>query len=102
MSWLNAVEGLFAKLTCLCLKHGVSHSVVNLQAAINRFIAEHNATEAKLFTWRADPNATNAARNRGFQRLEFSLLVSALTRDILVHENHYCSSQIEDGCLCDR
>lgn len=39
-SWLNAVEG-FAKLTRRRLKHGVFHSVVDLQAAINRFIKEH-------------------------------------------------------------
>ena len=41
-SWLNAVEGFFAKLTRRRLKHGVFHSVVDLQAAINRFVAEHN------------------------------------------------------------
>jgi hypothetical protein len=32
-SWLNAVEGFFAKLTRRRLKHGVFHSVVDLQAA---------------------------------------------------------------------
>lgn len=69
-SWLNAVEGVFAKLTRRRLKHGVFHSVVDLQAAINRFIAEHNATEARPFTWRAQPDAIIAARNRGFQVLE--------------------------------
>ena len=71
-SWLNAVEGFFAKLTRRRLKHGVFHSVVDLQAAINRFIAEHNATEAKPFVWRADPDEIIAARNRGFQMLESS------------------------------
>ena len=69
-SWLNAVEGVFAKLTRRRLKHGVFHSVVDLQAAINRFIAEHNATEAKPFTWRANPDEIIAAQNRGFQTLE--------------------------------
>ena len=69
-SWLNAVEGFFAKLTWRRLKHGVFHSVVDLQAAINRFIAEHNTTEAKPFTWRADPDDIIAARNRGFQMLD--------------------------------
>ena len=39
-SWLNAVEGFFAKLSRRRLKHGVFHSLVDLQAAINRFIAE--------------------------------------------------------------
>jgi len=45
------------------------HSLVDLQAAINRFIAEHNATEAKPFRWTADPDQIVAARNRGFQTL---------------------------------
>jgi len=69
-SWLNAVEGFFAKLTRRRLKHGIFHSVIDLQVAINRFIAEHNETEAKPFTWSADPNKIIAARNRGFQTLE--------------------------------
>lgn len=69
-SWLNAVEGFFAKLTRRRLKHGVFHSVVDLQAAINRFIAEHNTEEAKAFIWKADPDEIIAARNRGFQMLE--------------------------------
>jgi transposase len=69
-SWLNAVEGFFAKLTRRRLKHGVFHSVVDLQAAINRFIAEHNEVEAKPFVWRADPDVIIASRNRGFQALE--------------------------------
>ncbi len=69
-SWLNAVEGFFAKLTRRRLKHGAFYSVVDLQAAINRFIAEHNQTDAKPFVWRADPDKIIAARNRGFQTLE--------------------------------
>jgi transposase len=69
-SWLNAVEGFFAKLTRRRLKHGVFYTLVDLQAAINRFIAEHNASEAKPFIWKADPDKIIAARNRGFQMLE--------------------------------
>jgi len=69
-SWLNAVEGFFAKLTRRRLKHGVFHSVVDLQAAINRFIHEHNEAEAKPFIWRAEPDKIIAASNRGFQTLE--------------------------------
>jgi transposase len=68
-SWLNAVEGFFAKLTRRRLKRGVFHSIVDLQAAINRFIAEHN-TQPKPFVWKADPDKIIAARNRGFQTLE--------------------------------
>ena len=69
-SWLNAVEGFFAKLTRRRLKHGVFYSLAELQAAINRFITEYNANHAKPFIWRADPNEIIAARNRGFQTLE--------------------------------
>ena len=68
-SWLNAVEGFFAKLTRRRLKRGVFHSIVDLQAAINRFIAEHN-TQPKPFVCKADPDKIIAARNRGFQTLE--------------------------------
>jgi transposase len=69
-SWLNAVEGFFAKLTRRRLKHGVFHSLVDLQAAINRFIADYNIHDAKPFVWKADPDDIIAARNRGFQTLE--------------------------------
>ena len=41
-SWLNAVEGFFAKLTKRRLKRGVFRSIVELQAAINRFLGETN------------------------------------------------------------
>lgn len=56
-------------LTRRRLKNGVFRPLVNLQATINRFIAEHNQTP-KPFVWRANPNAIIAARNRGFQALE--------------------------------
>jgi transposase len=42
-SWLNAVEGFFAILTKRRLKRGVFRSVADLQAAINRFLDDHNA-----------------------------------------------------------
>ena len=69
-SWLNAVEGFFAKLTRRRLKYGVFHSVVDLQAAINRFIREYNASNPNPFVWKANPDDIIAARNRGFQTLE--------------------------------
>lgn len=68
-SWLNAVEGFFAKLTRRRLTHGVFHSVVDLQAAINRFIKEHNQ-EPRPFEWKADPEEIIAAVKRGHQVLE--------------------------------
>ena len=46
-SWLNAVEGFFAKLTRRRLQRGVFHSLVDLQAAINRYLAEHNQAPSR-------------------------------------------------------
>ena len=68
-SWLNAVEGFFAKLTKRRLKRGIFLSVVDLQAAINRFVVEHNA-EPKAFTWTADPDKIIQAVRRGYQVLD--------------------------------
>jgi hypothetical protein len=68
-SWLNAVEGFVAKLTRRRLKRGVFRSVVDLQAAINRFVQETNA-HPKPFTWTADPNRVLAAVLRGNQVIE--------------------------------
>jgi transposase len=68
-SWLNAVEGFFAKLTRRRLKRGVFRSVADLQAAINRFVEETNA-DPKPFVWTADPNRVLAAIKRGKQTLE--------------------------------
>src|SRR5215203_1481916 len=59
-SWLNAVEGFFAKLTRRRLKRGLFHSLVALQAAINDFVAEHN-NHPRPFTWTADPDRVFAA-----------------------------------------
>jgi len=68
-SWLNAVEGYFAKLTNRRLKRGVFRSIVDLQAAINRFIKETNG-DPKPFTWTADPDKIIAAVRRGHQVLD--------------------------------
>jgi transposase len=68
-SWLNAVEGFFAKLTKRRLKRGVFRSVVDLQAAINRFVAETN-NNPKPFTWTANPDKIIAAVRRGHQVLD--------------------------------
>ena len=67
-SWLNAVEGFFAKLTRQRLKRGVFRSIVELQAAINRFLREANE-QPKPFTWTADPDKIIAAVRRGHQAL---------------------------------
>jgi len=49
-SWLNAVEGFFSVLTRRRLRRGVFKGVVDLQAAINRYLKEHNA-DPKPFVW---------------------------------------------------
>ena len=53
-SWLNAVETFFSALTRRRLKRGSFRSIVDLQAAINRYIAEHNH-DPKPFTWTTTP-----------------------------------------------
>jgi hypothetical protein len=49
-SWLNAVENFFSKMTRQRIRRGVFRSVVDLQAAINAYLAEHNANP-KPFVW---------------------------------------------------
>src|SRR5436309_4946917 len=68
-SWANAVEGLFAKLTRHRLKRGVFTSIVELQAAINRFITETN-DKPKPFVWTKSADAILAAVQRGRQALD--------------------------------
>lgn len=62
-SWLNAVEGFFAKLTRKRLRRASFSGIVDLQAAIHRVIAEHNKT-AKRFVWTADPDRVIASVNK--------------------------------------
>ena len=68
-SWLNAVEGFFAKLTRQRLKRGLFKGIVDLQAAINRYLAETN-DNPKPFNWTADPDAIIEKVRRGKQALE--------------------------------
>ncbi len=68
-SWLNAVEGFFAKLAKRRLKRGVFCSVVELQAVINRFLAEANLAP-RPFRWTKDPHKIIAAVKRGHQVLD--------------------------------
>src|SRR6266566_4399119 len=67
-SWLNAVEGYFAKLSRRRLRRGVFKSVTDLQAAINRFVAETNENP-KPFVWTKNPDKIIAAVKRGHQML---------------------------------
>jgi hypothetical protein len=59
-SWLNAVKRR--------LNRGVFRCVVDLQAAINRFVAETNHAP-EPFTWTPDPDKIIAAVRRGHQML---------------------------------
>jgi transposase len=68
-SWLNAVEGFFAKLTKQRLRRGVFHSLVALQAAINRYVVQAN-DDPRPFRWTKDPDKIIAAVRRGHQVLD--------------------------------
>ena len=57
-SWLNAVETFFSAMTRRRLRRGVFRSIVDLQAAINRYLAEHNA-DPKPFVWTATPRRSS-------------------------------------------
>ena len=65
-SWLNAVEGFFATLTKRRLRRGSFASLVDLQAAINRYLAEVNASP-RPFVWTAEPNGIIEKVRRGCQ-----------------------------------
>ena len=65
-SWLNAVEGFFATLTKRRLRRGSFASLVDLQAAINRYLAEANA-DPRPFVWTAEPEGIIEKVRRGYQ-----------------------------------
>jgi hypothetical protein len=66
LAWVE--EGLVS-LTKRRLKRGVFVSVVDRQAAINRFVVEHS-TRPKPFTWTADHDKIIRAVSRGHQVLD--------------------------------
>ena len=68
-SWLNAIEGFFAKLTKKRLKHGVFRSLRELKDAIHRFL-DHTNANPRPFIWTKDPNKIIAAVKRGHQVLD--------------------------------
>jgi len=72
-SWLNAVEGFFAKLTQRQLNRGMFHSVIELQTAINCFLLENNI-DAQPFRWTKDPAKIVAAVKRRHQALDSSAM----------------------------
>jgi transposase len=62
-SSLNAVENFFSTLTRRRIRRGSFHSVVDLQAAINRYLADHNA-RLKPFIWTASAASILAKLDR--------------------------------------
>jgi transposase len=62
-SWLNAVENFFSALTRKRIRRGSFHSLVDLQAAINRYLAEHN-TKPMPFVWKASAASILAKLNK--------------------------------------
>ncbi|KQO70645.1 IS630 family transposase [Methylobacterium sp. Leaf88] len=62
-SWLNAVEGFFSVLSRRRLRRGTFTGIVDLQAAIKRYIAEHNQ-RAQPFRWTKPADAILSALKR--------------------------------------
>jgi transposase len=62
-SWLNAVENFFSVLTRKRIRRGTFRSLVDLQAAIKRYLAEHNK-DPKPFVWTASAASILAKLDR--------------------------------------
>jgi hypothetical protein len=57
------VENFFSKMTRQRIRPGIFRSVVDLQAAINAYLAEHNANP-KPFVWTKSADAILAKLDR--------------------------------------
>jgi hypothetical protein len=79
-------------------------SVFDLQAAINRFLDEHNA-EPKPFIWTADPDKIIAAVKRGHQVLDSihqgSSAWVAKGANTFCAETDFCSPQRMLGIMAE-
>ena len=62
-SWLNAVVNFFSKMTRQRIRRGVFRSIADLQAAINAYLAEHNANP-QPFLWTQSADAVIAKLDR--------------------------------------
>jgi hypothetical protein len=60
---LNAGENFFLVLTRKRIRRGSFYSIIDLQAAINRYLAEHNANP-KPFVWTASAASILAKLDR--------------------------------------
>jgi transposase len=62
-SWLSAVESFCSKMTRQRIRRGVFHSIADPQAAVNAYLAEHNASP-KPFVWTQSAEAIQAKLDR--------------------------------------
>jgi transposase len=67
-SWLNMVERFFRDLTTKRLRRGVFHSVPDLVAALEKYIAQHNQ-DPSPFVWTAKANDILAKVKRARKKL---------------------------------
>jgi hypothetical protein len=85
------------------LKRGVFRSVVDLQAAINRFVAETNA-DPKPFICTADPDKIIAAVKRGHQVLipsTRSTAASSCVRVDVIEVHRHARSHVHGSTVPD-
>jgi transposase len=68
-SWLNLIERWFRELTDKAIRRGVFHSVPDLIAAIERYLAAHNQ-DPKPFVWTAEIETIMDKVNRARATLE--------------------------------
>jgi hypothetical protein len=68
-SWLNAVEGFFAKLARHQLKRDDFYFLLKLQSAINPIIKGPNVSDAKPFIWKVGSDEI-LPPEKNFQTLE--------------------------------
>jgi hypothetical protein len=62
-SWLKAVENFFSKMTRQHIRRGVFHSIADLQAAINAYLAQHKDSP-KPSVWSQSAKAILAKLDR--------------------------------------
>lgn len=76
-SWLNIVERCFRDITKSHIRRGTFKSVPELEAAIQTYIANHNASP-KPFIWTASANDILAKVTRARQALDVTRISSGL------------------------
>ena len=76
-SWLNLVERFFAKITGKRIRRGVFKSVAELEAAIQDYLAKHNA-EPKPFVWTKTADVILEKNARARARLDAKIGNQAL------------------------